>query len=313
MDNETDAIEPTADETAYAAMEKEFGDTPADPPEDPPAEPKSPNVDEVDQKADAEKPPLPYEELEKRYGNLNGALAESRATQRALKEQLANMQQVFQQVQAQRQAPQQQPDDQFIDPLEQQLGLLSQQVTSLTEAQKAERDRVAQQAEHQQMLSYVKTQEAQFAQAQPDYQDAVDHLRTARMSELEIMIPDGDENAIYQAMQSGYQSPAQMRQAILSQEAQNILHRAYQANANPAALVYQLAQSRGYQKAQQQQQMHAVKQARQNAPESLSAGGASSGPSDGYPTMDELAELYVTDPDKADETFNKMKRAGLLG
>ena len=315
----TEAIEPTEDAAAYAEMEKEFGDTPVEEPvkEDPAAEKSEETKDKEEEAKD--KPPLPYEELEKRYGNLNGALAESRAQQRQMRDQLANMKQVFEQLQSQRVQPQQPPQEQeFIDPLEQRVGEIGQQITQLTKAHTEAQAAAAQQAQHAQMMDQVRSQEQAFAQDNPDYFDAVNHLRTARMAELEVLMPDADEGAMYQAINAGYQSPAQMREAIVSQEANSILQRAADSRVNPAQLVYQLAQNRGYQKAQpapqpQAQQMQAVKQARSEAPESLSAGGATAGNADGMPTVDELAEMYVSDPDKADAMFQKMKSAGLLG
>lgn len=75
--------------------------------------------------------------------------------------------------------------------------------------------------------------ERQFIEANPDYNEATAHLMKVRDQELQDV---------------GYQDPAE-RQAILQQESQQIGIRAAAMNANPAEWVYNIAKTRGYQKA----------------------------------------------------------------
>jgi hypothetical protein len=49
----------------------------------------------------------------------------------------------------------------------------------------------------------------------------------------------------------------------------------------------------------------------QAAAKSLSAGGG--GRADSTPSLDALADMYLSDPDAADKAFAKLKTQGLLG
>lgn len=313
--------------SAYAALEKEFGDKPeAAPAEKPEAaapgaktEPEKP-ADEQKQAADK----LPYEEIERRYKNLNGALAEERANNRALKERQAQFEQVLQAIKHQRAAERQPQYDEMADPLLSEVEQLKRQNEELAQWQR----QIAQEreeAERARTISQAVTyHEQEFARQNADYFDAVSHLIKSRTAELAIMMPDDDPGVIHEARKRGFAHPSIWREDIIRREAMDLGGRALREGQNPAAVFYSLAKHRGYsgQKAAptpapepkpQAQKIEAIRKG-QEAPGSLSTGATKAATNaEGFPSLEELAEMYVSDPKGADAMFKKMQKAGLLG
>lgn len=124
----------------------------------------------------------------------------------------------------------------------------------------------AETAEVQQLGAVMQQGEAQFREATPDYDAAINHVVQARAQEL---------------MLYGL-SPAQVQQTI-AEEATEIVRSAVQQGRNPAELAYAIAQSRGYRPAQGGQEqpqggaaetLAAIAKA-QGAAKSLGSGGGS--------------------------------------
>lgn len=313
---------------AYAALEKEYGDEPAAPvaqPEQDKTEAKAePELPAAEKKAEDQKPAdrLPYEELEKRHKNLNGALAEERANNRALRERQQQFEQVLNAIKTQRQAPQP-AEDQFEDPLVRELSDIKRQNQELAEWKQQVSKQQEETALRESVSRHVTFSEQQFAKENPDYFDAVTHLVQSRSAELSIMMPDDDPNVIHMARKAGFQHPSLWREDLIRREAISLGRQAIDNGQNPAALYYNLAKHRGYAPkaaepapapaAPKPQRIEAIR-AGQNAPGSLSTGATKAATnSEGFPSLEELADMYVSDPKKAETTFGKMRAAGLLG
>lgn len=318
-----------AEAAAWAELEKDVSDDgeaeveaegEAEPAkEEPPAEEKT-----EAEKADK---PLPYEELDKRHKQLQGALGEERATRKQMAERVQQMEQVLRQVVAQRQqAAQPQAEQPKVPTLDEDpIGFFQHKL--------AEQDRVIQQltqgtqqtveqfqrAQHEQRFwGEVQRSEQEMRATNPDYDPAVTFLEESRVKELELMIPD---TAQAYAEQQGYQSPAALRAAVLNNDRITIARQALQMGVSPAELYYKIAHQRGYKaaapavpqisrKATAQATPITATKAGMAASKSLSGGGASS---NNAMSADDLAQLYLDDPDKADKEFKRMKNAGLLG
>ena len=81
----------------------------------------------------------------------------------------------------------------------------------------------------QQIAQAVATQEQEFAATQPDYWQAADHLRAARMAQHRIMGMDDAAAA-----------------KVFSDECKWLVQNAMRANKNPAQVTYELAKSMGF-------------------------------------------------------------------
>lgn len=147
------------------------------------------------------------------------------------REQLAAIQQLREQALARKPEPLPTPEDPAAtDYLRQRIEEQGQQINRFSQ----ERDLAAvEQAEYEQLGSLMSASENDYRQAQPDYDQAIDHVVQARAREL----------ALY-----GLQ-PAQIQQTI-REEVIDIVRSAVAQNRNPAELGYQIALSRGYRPAQ---------------------------------------------------------------
>lgn len=335
---EAAAVEPMTDTeaAAWADLEKEVGADDTVEGEAPQADAKAETEAEPakDDAAKDEKPAekLPYEEIEKRHRQLQGALGEERAARKAAQERAAQMQAVFEQIRAAR-AQQQQPG--MVEPAQQAkpptieedpIGYFQHQIAEqarvIDELRNGSRQTVEQvqraQVE-QQFWTTVERSEQAIRQANPDYDPAVTFLETSRVRELETMLPDTPQADQY-AMQQGYQSAEAMRVAMLNQDRINVAKQALSLGMSPAELYYNLALQRGYKAAVQAAptlkkptaQSTPIEAARkgQAAAKSLSGGGGSS---NNAMSIDDLADLYLEDPDRADREFKRLKASGALG
>lgn len=315
-----------AEQAAIAALEKEYGDEgQAEQQQEPPKAEAEPAKEAKKEEPQLEKKaPIPYEELEKRHRQLNGALAEERAQRKALAERAENMRLLFEQMQQRQAQPQPPAKPEIPDINEDPIGHFAAKVAEL-EGKLAEKDKAIGQTREQfeaeqaqrQFWGAVQRSESEFKATQPDYEDAASHLEQARIRELEIMFPDDSEQAYQIAHQAGLRTPADLRLATLNQDRISVAQQAFRLGMNPAELYYKLAQQRGYQPKGQapvaQKMITPVQAAKAGAAaaKSLSA-GAGSGGKDGPLAIDDLAELYLTDPDRADKEFAKLRSAGLL-
>lgn len=320
------STEPLAgDDQAYAALEKEFGDKPeavSQPEPDKVAETvetKETVSEEQPETQDKQPERLTYEELDRRYKNLNGALAETRAEARAAKEQAKQMQHVLTMLRQQAQ-----PQDEFADPTQVELNRLNDATTQLAKQNEALLQNAARERDNRAIIMAVSEDEAEYASKVPDYNDAVQHLARARETELRMMYPEDDPNVIEWVKGQGYPNVAFWRAEAMAAEARNIARQAMGRGQRPAEVFYSLAKTRGWAGKPQAQEQPALKPAQpqkietirkgMDAPGSLNSGASEpSNNAEGFPSLSELADMYVSDPKKAESTFIKMKNAGLLG
>lgn len=321
-------VTPTGDGDAarYAEMAKTYADPPVET-DVKSVEPAAEPVKEV--KAEEKKPePLPYEEIEKRYKNLQGALGEARGETRTIKqqmEQVAADNRRLQEFLRQIAEPKQQPEDEdpYLGPVQRQLGTLAEQQRQIAEQQRQQQEAWEAQQRSAMLAQSVSTEEQRFAEKTPDYYTAIGHLRAARAAEYAAMYPDGYANAETYAINQGFRTAADLRQALLARDVQGLAEHAYQLGINPAELAYTLAKQRGYAQKQlapaapaalpsaPQDRIAAIRNGQQAAT-SLST-GASGGPAEsGFPSQAELARMYLEDPEKAEGIIARMKRAGVL-
>lgn len=323
-----------ADAAQYAALEKEFGDAAQQSqPEKASVEPAKTEPEKPQQQeAPKQQAPLPYEELDRRYRGLQGALGESRAETRAAKEaqerfsrQLEGMQEVIRRMQQPKEAPREIapgiPEPPVLTNLRQELGQVAEQNAQITRQQQAFLEQNQKRTELEQIVRKTAASEQAFLQKSPDYYDAARHLMGARMSELELFYPDDSAAAQDAAARLGMQSVAELREAVFEQERETFLRQISQSGVDPAQAVYRLAQTRGYQAKKAAPAAPAAPQQRpadekiaqmkkgMEAQTGLPAGGAPSND----PSIEELANLYLEDPEKADKMFRKMQEQGLLG
>lgn len=327
----TDAVD-SAEQSKWEMLEKEqLGDDPES--EEPELEAKEEPeaVEKVEEKTEAEAEkadkPLPYEELDKRHKQLQGALGEERAQRRRLAEQHQQMRTVIETIMAQRQAGTQ-PEAPKVPTLEEdpigyfqhKIAAQEAEIQRLNQGTQQTQEQFVRQQREQQFWSSVQRSEAEMRAINPDYDPAVTFLEESRIKELELMIPD---SAQAYAEQQGYQSPEALRMAILNHDRVNVANQALQMGVAPAQLYYQLAQQRGYRpappaqaapqilkKATAQATPITATKAGMAASKSLSGGV---GGTSNVMTAEDLAQLYLDDPDKADKEFSRMKKAGLLG
>jgi len=338
MENLTSASS-DADAALYAALEQEYGDTkqpqatPEPEPEKSAVEPSAKEPEPAKEAAKEppkqeekkpDKPPLSQEELATRYKNLQGALAESRGETKALKESFEATQKQFQALQEflkSQRAPQQAQPQTPEDAAREFLGNMAERQNALDKSNQDLQKALNEQREQQQLGQYVQVHEQQFAAQTPDYMQALAHLQTARDAELRIFMPDDQPEAWANAKKAGFSSPAEYRASAMRNEAMQIARYARANNVNPAELFYNLAKTRGYatpvaspvqqQQVTQPNPLETIKKGMEAA-QSLSGGGATK-PAGNEMTQEDLAELFLSDPDKAEKAWADMKAKGLLG
>lgn len=318
-----------AEAAAWADLEKDVADEGEEPEAEAEgdAEPakEEPPADEKAEPEKAAEKPLPYEELDKRHKQLQGALGEERNMRRQAAERAQQMEQVLRQVVAERKAAAEQQQAPKVPTLDEDpIGFfqhkIAEQERVIEELRTGSKQTVEQfqRAQHEQRFwGEVQRSEQEMRSANPDYDPAVTFLEESRVKELELMIPD---TAQAYAEQQGYNSPADLRAAVLNNDRITIARQALQMQMSPAELYYKIAHQRGYQpkaaappvlkKATAQANPISATKAGMQASKSLSGGG---GGSNNVMSAEDLAQLYLEDPDRADKEFARMKKAGLLG
>lgn len=195
---------------------------------------------EPEKKAEEKKEPEPdwkakAEEAEKKYENSRAALRETREKSRAeieeARRQVEELAKIKADLEAHRQSVQKkkQEEEWAKDPanyLRRELEETNQRVGQMTEAQQRQ---MQESQRMQQLSSVVSSHEAAFVGKNPDYHDAVNHLRESRLAEYEML---------------GY--PPEQRIAIVAQEGINLAISALQNGKDPAEVAYSLAAARGY-------------------------------------------------------------------
>jgi hypothetical protein len=317
-----------SEQAAWEALEKEVADQGA---EGEPVEQESAEAEAKDEPAQepdkAAQQPIPYEELDKRYKQLQGALGEERGTRKQMAERVQQMEQVLRaviaerQAQAQPQAPAPKVPTIEEDPIgffQHKVAELERQVQESRTGTQQTVQQVQQAHVEQQFWGAVERSEQAMRQANPDYDPAVTFLEGARVRELEIMVPDNASGEAY-AQQMGYPSAADMRVAILNNDRIQVARQALQMGMSPAELYFSLAKQRGFQSKpatpaikKPTAQSTPIEAARKGAAAARSLSGGT-GASDNVMTPADLAELYLEDPERADAEFRRMKNAGLLG
>lgn len=240
--------------------------------EEPKPEPEpeaEPEEKQPEFKSTREKPPEGYVPHQ--------AMHEERMKRQEAERRLAEFERMAQEMQARQQAEAQRAQEpQWVDPLidpegfkryqDHQLQQLQQQVMG---QQQAMRRRMV----HEQRLQEASRAETEFRQEAPDYDDAVKHVAEARAAELRMY---------------GLDDAAIQRQIM--QDSNAIFDSAKRLNMNPAKLIYQLAQQRGYQaKAVQDEQSRVVALAEaQRQTQGLGSGGSRTS---GRLTATQIAEM----------------------
>lgn len=155
--------------------------------------------------------PLPPDEIERRWRQTQGALRSSRADLKALKSELAQLRSGLGETSPAT------PPDPNVDPI----GAVEWMRGQFVAAQE--------QQAHAQFVSSLASQEAEMAQSNPDYHDAIDFLRQSRRTELiDLGAPEEDVDQIV----------AQEFMAGISEATRNGL--------NPAKVAFKLARDRGF-------------------------------------------------------------------
>lgn len=185
--------------------------------------------------ATPEQPPepkvVPLAALHEERGKRRELAAQVEAERRAREELEARFErriQALAQQGAQQPAPPS-PDENPVGYLQHELGAIKAQQQALLQQSERERHQAAQAAQAAQLASRVQQAEAAFVEQKPDYLDAVRHLHSQRMRELQAL---------------GVEEFAAERQS--SQELRDFaLFTAHQGRS-PAEVAYALAQARGY-------------------------------------------------------------------
>ena len=178
-------------------------------------------------------------EREERFVPLK-ALQEERAEKKQLREELkayrewqAQLAQRLQQTPFTQAGQQAQPPDPKQDPLgyiNHVLGNVQNTTAELQQWRQQQEQAAQQRAAVQQYASWATAQEQEFAKTQPEYHDAYRYAADARDRELKAL---------------GYDDPNQ-RAAIVRMNTAEIINNAMQQGRNPAELVWEYAQARGF-------------------------------------------------------------------
>lgn len=206
------------------------------------------------------------------------ALHEEREKRKALEEQTRLMEDRFnefrqrmeQQIAPKEEAEEVGPPDLDEDPVSNLDARLKQQELAV----KQQQEDLAQQQQLEQFTRGFQMREAEFASQNPDYYDAVNHLRTQRQGELRMM---------------GYND--QQASQIVDAEAINYAITMTQNGVDPVQTFYQTAAQRGYkQPAAPAEAQVDITQLSENIQRAESIGPSGDTPS-GAPTLAQLSEM----------------------
>lgn len=211
-----------------------------DPSSQPQAASPEPEEEEihVDDQGKAVKPPKGFvpnvalrEEREARR-KAEARAAEQERNYATLQARLDTLQQIAQ-AQTQPKAEPQQIPDETTDPVghfRARTLALEEQLKQLSQAQQQQIQQSNLQTNVQRLTQIATSQEAEFAKANPDYNEAANYVRTMRDAQLTAL---------------GVADPA-ARQQALQHEALNIAAAALQQNRNPAQVIFEVAKATGW-------------------------------------------------------------------
>lgn len=251
-----------------ALLEPEDDEAPTiPPPTETPAE-SEPVREEAEQPVEPES-----RDYQKEYENVRQALREERQTKADFQKQLGGMQERLQgfeslkdELNTYRQSRQQtEQQDKFNDDpanyLKQKVDELDQKQQDLVnQSQHANAQALAQQQE----MAAIRSQAQQYAQTNPDYENAFDFVQERRTKEFEL-----------------YGVPQEHWGPTLESESVQLARIAMKQGKNPAEMLYQLAQQWGYQQpaapatpkqGSNEENLHRLEQG-QKAASTLSSGG----------------------------------------
>jgi hypothetical protein len=249
---------------------------------------------------EGEREPLPYEELAKRYENVQKALKQERGQRRELDQWRGQMEERLSQLQSKASPAEQQADgenkpDRNKDPLA-YLDWLDQKVTQYEEREREQQTRAQQEQQQRQYLQQVQEYGAQaeeaFRKEAPDYDDAATYYAKSRLEELQHV----------------YNMTPQAAQQYFGQELQAAVVQNAQRGQNPAAAIYAAAKARGYvaKSNEAQAKLDQMKEGRKSSP-TMPQGGK--GKANGV-SMDEL--LKIEDPKEFEKRWAEAERQGLF-
>lgn len=249
---------------------------------------------------EGEREPLPYEELAKRYENVQKALKQERGQRRELDQWRGQMEERLSQLQSKASPAEQRADgedkpDRNKDPLA-YLDWLDQKVTQYEEREREQQTRAQQEAQQRQYLQQVQQYGAQaeeaFRKEAPDYDDAATYYAKSRLEELQHV----------------YNMTPQAAQQYLGQELQAAVVQNAQRGQNPAAAIYAAAKARGYaaKSGEAQAKLDQMKEGRKSSP-TMPQGGK--GKANGV-SMDEL--LKIEDPKEFEKRWAEAEKQGLF-
>lgn len=278
-----------------------------------------------EQKVEPVKDRLPYEELEKRHRDLQGALGSERGQRKAAAERVEQMETLLRRMLAEQQgggqAQQGQPqqakaptlDENPIGYFEHKLAELNGTIEKLTKGSQQTTEQFRAQQEQQRFWGSVKASEDGMRAKAADYDDAIGWMEENAYKELVALYPDDAPGAIGLAADHGYPNVEAMRVAIFNNDRRNLAQQALRIGVNPAERYYEMAKVRGWKgktTAANAQQTLAAAKAGKQASATLSGGGRAT---ESDVSVERLAELYLEDPEAADKQFKRMKAKGLFG
>jgi len=225
------------------------------------------------------------------------ALQQERAEKKQLRDELKAYREWQAQIAQRLQTLPQQPAPQAPDPQTKPLDYINhvlgnmQATTAELQQWRQQQEQAAQQrAAAQQYASWATAQEQEFARTQPEYHEAYRYAAEARDRELQAL---------------GYADPGQ-RAAIVRQNTVEIINNAMQQGRNPAELVWELAQTRGFAPKGRRSGANEAAQTKiaaglQAAGAKLNQGGVTG---EGELSVEDLAG--ITDPDEFEKAWKKV-------
>jgi hypothetical protein len=320
---------PDADSAQYEALRKELE---LDVGEQEGAEPEPASAPAEPVTEPAELKPAPTE-LE----NLKTALREAREAAKAEQARtdtiLAALREAKERRQPQEPEKKAEPQlpDVLADPIGHFQGRIAQLEALLTKTQEGgqqDSQQIKAHLQEQAMWTAVQASEADIrdprsASHKADYDEACQHLESARIRQLDRMYPSTSPQVAALARQHGFANPNEYKLHLLNQDRTAVAVHALQTGMSPAQLYYELAVDSGYQakpngKGQAEPslvdrakaQIEAVKKGTKAA---VTLSGGSSRKTADDMSSAELADLFIEDPEMADKIWDKMQKAGKLG
>lgn len=182
-------------------------------------------------------------------------------------------------------------DENPAENLKAQIAAAQKRLEAIESQGKQSQEQTQQRENFNRFVNQYQAQAAQFAQKQPDFMEAYQHIRAVRRQQLEAV---------------GYTDPAGL-EGMLQQEELQIAGKAFQDGVNPAERLYALAKQLGYSGKQAENKLQTIAEG-QTKGRSLS--GPSGSPGDNAPmTLERLSKLEGAEFDAAFEKWAKSERA----